>query len=161
IWLKNFRISSRERFKSIGFTGASPRSATRQVSYGETLVTEGTRLIKGDISRTCRGPWRGPGRFVVPPSQGTPTMAISTSRGSVKTGRRMNVECPANRGVTPESTGSKRRVVMVVAPPHFLHSDKVRSAESSPRAGLFFLPHQKNHKRPSVKYPRKISGSLP
>src|SRR5262245_43669191 len=64
-----------------------------------------------DMSRTCRGPWRGPGLLVVPPSHGTPKMAMSTSAGSVTIGSRMNVAGPAKRGVLPESTGSKRPVL--------------------------------------------------
>src|SRR5215475_11714485 len=49
-------------------------------------------------SRIWRGPWRAPGRFVVPPSQGTPTMPISTSAGSRNSGRRMNVATSPKRG---------------------------------------------------------------
>ena len=58
-----------------------------------------------DRSRIWRGPWRAPGRLVVPPSHGTPTMPISTSAGSRNSGRRMKVATSPKRGVTVPETG--------------------------------------------------------
>ena len=56
-------------------------------------------------SRIWRGPWRAPGRLVVPPSHGTPTMPISTSAGSRNSGSRMKVAMSPKRGVTVPETG--------------------------------------------------------
>src|SRR5262252_2551696 len=56
-------------------------------------------------SRIWRGPWRAPGRLVVPPSHGTPTMPISTSAGFLNSGRRMKVATSPKRGVTVPATG--------------------------------------------------------
>ena len=58
-----------------------------------------------DRSRIWRGPWRAPGRLVVPPSHGTPTMPISTSAGLRNSGRRMNVATSPKRGTTVPETG--------------------------------------------------------
>ncbi len=66
-----------------------------------------TRRIRLDWLRNSRGPWRVPARLVTPPSNGTPSMAMSTSAG-LASGRRMKVGMPAKRGTLPESTGSKR-----------------------------------------------------
>src|SRR5882672_9500162 len=56
-------------------------------------------------SRIWRGPWRAPGRLVVPPSHGTPTMPISTSAGSRNSGMRMKVATSPKRGTTVPDTG--------------------------------------------------------
>src|SRR5260370_6038012 len=58
-----------------------------------------------DKSRIWRGPWRAPGRLVVPPSHGTPTMPISTSAGSRNSGMRMKVATSPKRGTTVPETG--------------------------------------------------------
>jgi len=69
-----------------------------------------------DRSRSIRGPWRAPGRFVVPLSQGIPTNPICTSAyaGSfgVRCGRRIKVGTPAKRGRSIPETGWKNGVVI-------------------------------------------------
>src|SRR6266851_1346317 len=56
--------------------------------------------------RISRGPCRAPGRFVVPPSQGTPTRAMSSFFGSRSIGSRMKVAISPNRGTTMPESGS-------------------------------------------------------
>src|SRR5216683_4188709 len=56
-------------------------------------------------SRIWRGPWRAPGRLVVPPSHGTPTMPISTSAGFRNSGMRIKVATSPKRGTTVPETG--------------------------------------------------------
>src|SRR5215813_13857407 len=68
--------------------------------------------MKLDMLRISRGPWRAPARLVVPPSQGTPTRAISTWVGSVMYGSRMKVGIAPNRGVIAASTGCGKLVVL-------------------------------------------------
>src|SRR5438105_11161524 len=63
------------------------------------------RRIIVERSRIWRGPWRAPGRLVVPPSHGTPTMPISTSAGLRNSGRRMKVATSPKRGTTVPETG--------------------------------------------------------
>src|SRR6187402_2932721 len=63
------------------------------------------RRIIVERSRIWRGPCRAPGRLVVPPSHGTPTMPISTSAGSRNSGRRMKVATSPKRGTTVPETG--------------------------------------------------------
>ena len=58
--------------------GASPTSATWQMSKGAMALEAFTRRIKRDISRIWAGPWRAPARFVEPRSKGTPTNAMSS-----------------------------------------------------------------------------------
>src|SRR5918993_569383 len=65
-------------------------------------------------SRIWRGPWRAPGRLVVPPSHGTPTMPISTSAGSRNSGRRMKVATSPKRGTTVPETGWGKSLVSVM-----------------------------------------------
>lgn len=69
-----------------------------------------------DISRSCRGPCLGPGRLVVPPSQGVPISPIRTSSSlgssSAICGRRMKVGTPANRGRSSPETGWKNGSVI-------------------------------------------------
>src|SRR5215203_1989188 len=91
--------------RSMGLTGASPWSPTLQSEYGAIWLTPCTRRIRVDMLRSSRGPCRAPGLFVVPPSQGTPTIAMSSFAGSGSYGSRMNVEKPANRGVRVPSRG--------------------------------------------------------
>src|SRR5690348_11577038 len=62
--------------------------------------------IIADCARTCRGPNRGPGRYVVPPSNGTPIRAISSSSGCAICGSRMNVGTPVKRANCNASSGS-------------------------------------------------------
>ena len=64
-----------------------------------------TRRIMVEMSRIWRGPWRAPGRLVVPPSHGTPTMPMSTSAGSRNSGSRMKVAMSPKRGTTVPETG--------------------------------------------------------
>ena len=63
--------------------------------------------IMVEASRSWRGPWRGPGRLVVPPSQGTPISPICTSSASSTgtCGRRMKVGMPAKRGRSMPDSG--------------------------------------------------------
>src|SRR5215212_6269645 len=67
-----------------------------------------------DRSRIWRGPCRAPGRLVVPPSQGTPTMPISTSAGSRNSGRRMKVATSPKRGTTVPETGWGKSWLLVM-----------------------------------------------
>ena len=69
------------------------------------LPKDGMRRIMVERSRIWRGPCRAPGRLVVPPSHGTPTMAISSSAGSRSSGKRMKVAMSPKRGVTVPETG--------------------------------------------------------
>ena len=55
-------IISIDRSLLIGLTGASPRSATLQISKGRTRLDGCTRRITRDASRTPAGPWRAPER---------------------------------------------------------------------------------------------------
>jgi hypothetical protein len=66
-----------------------------------------TMRIMVEASRSARGAWRAPGRFVVPPSQGTPRKPISAPCGSsaVRIGRRIIVAMPAKRGTSSAETG--------------------------------------------------------
>jgi hypothetical protein len=59
------------------------------------------------MSRICLGACLGPGRFVVPPSNGTPMMPISMPFAFVigTWGNRMKVAIPANLGVTRPDSG--------------------------------------------------------
>src|SRR3954470_21511145 len=72
------------------------------------------RRIMVERSRIWRGPWRAPGRLVVPPSHGTPTMPISTSAGSRNSGRRMKVATSPKRGTTVPETGCGKSLVLVM-----------------------------------------------
>src|SRR5215204_3018936 len=56
--------------------------------------------------RISRGPCLAPGRFVVPPSHGTPTSAMSSFFGSRSTGSRMNVATSPKRGIARPERGS-------------------------------------------------------
>ena len=64
------------------------------------------RRIRLDMLRISRGPCRAPARLVVPPSQGTPTSAMSTAEKSVTWGRRMKVGMALKRGMSMPLTGS-------------------------------------------------------
>ena len=50
--------------------------------------------MRPDWFRISRGPWRAPGRFVTPPSSGTPTSAMSASPGFSVCGARIRVGMP-------------------------------------------------------------------
>src|SRR5262249_34968406 len=63
------------------------------------------RRIMVERSRIWRGPWRAPGRLVVPPSPGTPTMPISTSAGFRNSGRRLEGATAPKRGVPVPASG--------------------------------------------------------
>src|SRR5262249_7941779 len=56
--------------------------------------------------RISRGPCRAPGRLVVPPSQGTPTRAMSSFFGSRSIGSRIKVATSPKRGITMPESGS-------------------------------------------------------
>ena len=60
-----------------------------------------------DMSRIWRGPWRGPGRLVVPPSHGMPTrpMSMPLASSSGTCGMRMKVAMAPKRGVTSPDRG--------------------------------------------------------
>ena len=64
---------------------------------GAAAVAWLTVRIMVEASRTARGPWRAPGRLVVPPSQGTPRKPNSAPPGSwaERSGRRITVATPA------------------------------------------------------------------
>ncbi len=51
-----------EASRSSGLTGASPRSATLQMSKGAIPLVGWTRRIRREASRTPAGPWRAPAR---------------------------------------------------------------------------------------------------
>src|SRR5262249_50983564 len=55
--------------------------------------------------RISRGPWRAPGRLVVPPSQGTPIRATSSFFGSRSIGSRINVATSPKRGTAMPDIG--------------------------------------------------------
>src|SRR4030095_15362405 len=61
--------------------------------------------MSDDWLRTSRGPSRAPGRYDVPPSKGTPTMATSSPCGSSTCGSRMKVAGCAKRGEVNEPRG--------------------------------------------------------
>ena len=61
--------------------------------------------MSDDCERISRGPSRAPGRYEVPPSNGTPTIATSRPRGFSTCGSRMNVAGCANRGDLNDSRG--------------------------------------------------------
>ena len=95
-----------------GFGPTSPRSAQRAASKGRIPLTGCSARIMVEASRSWRGPWRGPGRFDVPPSHGAPTRPISTSAKRACSegtwGKRMKVGTPAKRGRSNPDTGVKK-----------------------------------------------------
>src|SRR6516165_1571612 len=77
----------------------------RAIENGSVPETWCTRRIRLDWLRISRGPWRGPARFVVPPSHGMPVSAMSSPLADSTVGSRMNVATPADRGTTAASIG--------------------------------------------------------
>ena len=65
------------------------RSAQFIASNGRTPLTPCSARIIVEASRNWRGPWRGPGRFVVPLSQGTPMMPTINIRPARVSARQM------------------------------------------------------------------------
>ena len=104
---KKRSIVSRLAIRSSGLVGASPTSATRQMSNGAMRLEALTLRISRDISRICAGPWRAPARFVEPRSKGTPASATSRPWALCARGVRMKVAISAKRGVTDESMGPR------------------------------------------------------
>src|SRR3954452_18292529 len=88
-----------------GAVGASPWSTTDSDPNTWTRCTGLYVRIIPDAERTASGPNRAPDRNDVPPSQGIPKTAQSTSSKDVTWGSRANVRGPVNRGAASASGG--------------------------------------------------------
>jgi hypothetical protein len=102
--------------KSTGLTVTSPRSAAVHKSNGAIPVAGFILRMRVDMLRISRGPSRAPGRFVVPPSKGTPINAISISVGRLTCGSRMNVAGLEYLGTSVPDTGRWRTECSVIGP---------------------------------------------
>ncbi len=93
---------------SPGATGTSPQSTTPSASSRSSPKAGWYGRSSAEADRIASGPNRGPGRKLVPVSNGIPTAAASTPSSSVTCGSRMKVLIPAKRGITCASSGRKR-----------------------------------------------------